>query len=100
MDTIISALVSFFLIAPLEEGVTRALVAAGVPEAVVGKVSACAKTAAPVIVKRATGEPAWLVSSVYSLWTGSKRPDAILIEAAPACAEPVAAARAHFATKT
>jgi hypothetical protein len=99
MDAIISALVSFFLLAPLEAGVTRALVGAGVPEAMAGKVSACAKAAAPIIIRRATGDPAWLVGSVYALWTGSKLPDAILVEAAPGCAEPVAAARASVGIK-
>jgi hypothetical protein len=96
MDAIISALVSFFLIAPLQAGITKTLVTAGVPEAVVAQVSACAKSAAPVIVRRATSEPAWFVSSVYGAWSGSKRPDGILIEAEPGCAAPVAAARAYF----
>lgn len=99
MDAIIAALVSFFLIAPLEAGVNRALIASGVSEAVAGRAAACAKAAAPVIVKRATGDATWLVSSVYSLWTGTKKPDAILVEAAPACAEPIAAARAYYDKK-
>jgi hypothetical protein len=96
MDAIISALVSFFLIAPLQAGITKTLTAAGVPEAVVTQVTACAKTAAPVIVRRATGDPVWLVSSTFGLWTGATSPDKILIAAAPGCAEPVAAARAYF----
>jgi len=99
MDAIISALVVFFLVGPLEAAVTRALVGAGVPEAAAGQVSACAKTGAPVIIRRATGDPVWLVSSVYALWTGTKRPDAILVEAAPACAAPVAAARTYLDKK-
>ncbi|MFC5418167.1 hypothetical protein ACFPOB_01170 [Bosea eneae] len=100
MDAIISALVSFFLIAPLQAGITKTLTAAGVPEAVVTQVTACAKTAAPVIVRRATGDPVWLVSSTFGLWTGATSPDKILIDAAPGCAEPVAAARAYFAKST
>lgn len=99
MDAIISALVSFFLIAPLQAGITKTLTAAGVPEAVVTQVTACAKTAAPVIVRRATGDPIWLVSSAFGVWTGSTSPDKILVEAAPGCAEPVAAARAFFVRK-
>jgi len=97
MDAVLSALVSFFLIAPLQAGLTRTLKAAGVPEAVVAQVSACATAAAPVIVKRATGDPAWLIGSVFGVWTGSASPDKILVDSAPGCAEPVAAARAYFA---
>lgn len=99
MDAIMSALVSFLFLAPLEAGVTRTLVGVGVPEAMAGKVSACAKAATPIIIKRATGDPAWLVVSVYSLWTSSKRPDAILVQAAPSCAGPGAAARASVGGK-
>lgn len=97
MDAIISALVSFFLIEPLQAGITKTLTAAGVPERVVTQVTACAKSAAPVIVRRATGDPAWLVSSAFGVWTGAISPDKILLDAAPGCAEPVAAARAYFA---
>lgn len=85
-----------FLIAPLQAGITKTLTAAGVPEAVVTQVTACAKTAAPLIVRRATGDPVSLVSSTFGLWTGATSPDKILIDAAPGCAEPVAAALADF----
>lgn len=99
MDAIISAVVSFFLIAPLQAGITKTLTAAGVPDAVVTQVTACAKTAAPVIVRRATGDPIWLVASAFGVWIGSTSPDKILVEAAPNCAESVAAARAYFDRK-
>lgn len=66
------------------------------PEAVVTQVTACAKTAAPVIVRRATGDPVWLATSAFGVWTGAASPDKILIEAAPGCAEPVAVVRAYF----
>lgn len=58
MDAIFSARCFVFLIAPLQAGLTRTLKAAGLPEAVVAQVSACAKTAATVILKLATGDPA------------------------------------------
>lgn len=96
MDAILSALVSFFLISPLEASLTQMLTGAGVPKPLVEQVTACAATAAPVIVKRATNEPVWLIGSIIGLWTGSNSPDKILVDAAPGCAEPVAAARAYF----
>lgn len=97
MDAIISALLTFFLLAPLQAELGKMLTAAGVPGPIAEKVTACARTAAPVIVKRATGEPAWLVGSIFGIWTGTTSPDKILVEAAPNCTEPVAAARAYFA---
>ena len=99
MDAIVAALISFFLIAPLQAGLAKALAVAGVPEAISQQVTTCAKAAAPAIVKRATDEPAWLVSNVLSVWIGWKQLDAILVEAAPGCAAPVTAARGYFDRK-
>lgn len=96
MDAIVAALISFFLIDPLQTGIAKALAVAGMPEAISQQVTTCAKAAAPAIVKRATDEPAWLVSTALSVWMGSRRLDAILVEAAPNCAAPVAAARGYF----
>ena len=58
MDAIVAAVISFFLIAPLQAGIAKALTVAGVPAGISEQVTTCAKAAAPAILKRATDEPA------------------------------------------
>jgi len=97
LDNALAALVSFFLIDPLQASISDRLAAAGVPPAIAANVASCARTATPVIVDRAMGDVWWTASTALALWTGSTAPDAILIAAAPACAPAVDAARPFLA---
>ena len=89
LDTTLAALVSFFLIDPLQAEMSKRLTAAGAPPTVV----ACARTATPALVDRATGDPWWAATTAVGIWLGSTKPDAVLVEAAPACAPAIDAAR-------
>lgn len=93
MDSIIAALVSFFLIDPLQAELKDRLVAAQAPRAVLAEVSSCAQAAGPELVKRATEDPMWAVSKVVSVWIGESRPEVLLVEVVPGCAGAAAAAR-------
>ena len=93
MQDFIAALVSFFLIEPLQAQMADKLAAARAPQAVIAEVAACARTAAPIIVERATANPWWAASNAFGVWTGTARPEALLVEAAPGCAGAVEAAR-------
>jgi len=93
MQDLIAALVSFFLIEPLQAEIAEKLAAARAPQAVVAQVTACAETAVPVVVERTSSDPWWAVSSTVRLWAGWARPETVLVEAAPGCAAAVEAAR-------
>ncbi len=97
LDNALAALVSFFLIDPLQAGISDRLAAAGVPPAIAANVASCARTATPGIVDRATGDIWWTTSTAFALWTGSTTPDAVLVAAAPVCAPAVDAARPFLA---
>src|SRR5215213_7673595 len=97
MQDLIAALISFFLIEPLQAQVADKLAAARAPQAVLAAVAACARAARPVIVDRATSDPAWAVSSVVQVWIGSASPETILADAAPACRPAIEAARPFLA---
>ncbi|API60382.1 hypothetical protein BSL82_14700 [Tardibacter chloracetimidivorans] len=93
MQDFIAALVSFFLIEPLQAEMAERLAAAQAPQAVVAELTACARSGAPTLLERATNDPAWAASNAVRLWAGWVRPDQVLVEAAPGCAAAVEAAR-------
>nr|AGS49884.1 long-chain-fatty-acid--CoA ligase [uncultured bacterium esnapd21] len=93
MQDFIAALVSFFLIEPLQAEMADKLAAARAPQAIVAEVASCARTATPLILARATSEPWWAASTAFGLWFGTTRPEGLLVEVAPGCAGAVQAAR-------
>lgn len=97
LDNTFAALVSFFLIDPLQVEIADRLASAGAPPAIVADVTSCARPATPVIVERATGDVWWAASTAFALWVGSTTPDAVLVETAPVCAAAVEAARPFLA---
>lgn len=99
MQDLVAALISFFLIDPLQAKVTDTLTAARVPQAVLAEVTTCAREARPVIVDRATSDPWWAVSSIVHVWIGNVRPEALLADTAPACRPAIEAARPFLAGK-
>ncbi len=93
MQDLIAALVSFFLVQPLQAEMSERLAAGRAPQAVVAEVAACARAATPLIVARATSDPWWVASNAFGIWVGTRRPEQVLVEAAPGCTGPVQAAR-------
>jgi hypothetical protein len=93
MMEFISMLVSFFLTGPLQSELSEKLADARAPQAVVSQLSDCARDATPALLDRAISDPWWAATSTFSVWTGMARPESILVQAAPACAPAVAAAR-------
>ncbi len=93
MQDLIAALVSFFLIEPLQTKMADKLAAARAPQAVLTEVTACARAAGPVIVERVTGDPWWGVSTTVQVWLGSATPETILADASPTCRPAIEAAR-------
>jgi hypothetical protein len=97
MQDVIASLVSILLLGPLEAELTDRLSAIRAPEAVVSQVTACIRAEMPATITRAVDDPWWAAASALYLWTGSVRPEALLVEAAPACAAAVEAARPFLA---
>ena len=93
LDTTLAALVSFFLIDPLQAEISKRLEADGAPPTIVADIASCARTATPALVERATGDPWWAAATAVGIWLGSTKPDVVLAEAAPVCAPAIDAAR-------
>ena len=93
MQELIAALISFFLVEPLQAEIADKLKAARTPRAVLTDVTACLREAQPVVVGRATQDPWWATSSIVHVWIGAAQPEDLLVETAPACRPAVEAAR-------
>lgn len=93
MQDLITALITFFLIEPLQAEMADKLKAARAPQAILTDVSACVREARPILVERATSAPWWAVSNAAYLWIGVAKPADLLAEAAPACKPAIEAAR-------
>ncbi|GJE43856.1 hypothetical protein [Methylobacterium soli] len=99
MQDLIAALISFFLIEPLQAEIAEKLKGARAPQAILNDVATCAQAARPVIVDRATSDPWWAVSSIAQVWIGTTRPEVILADVAPVCRPALEAARPFWSGK-
>lgn len=93
MQDVIAALVSFFLIQPLQSQMANALAEMRAPTAIAAQVAACAGQAGPAVTRRVMGDPLWAAGTVVSVWIGQARPETLLVAVAPGCAPALAAAR-------
>lgn len=93
MSELVAALVSFFLLTPLEDRIARTLEAAQAPQAVVREVTSCAREAAPLVADRVLADPWWGVQAAVRIWAGTSRPDVLLVETVPGCRTAIETAR-------
>jgi hypothetical protein len=93
MGDFIAALISFFLIGPLQNEIADVLTATRAPQEIVAQVTECAAAAGPAIIDRAVDDPWWAASSALSVWVGLVEPTPLLVEAAPGCDAAVKAAQ-------
>lgn len=66
-DTTLAALVSFFLIDPLQAEMSKRLETAGAPPTIVADMAACGRTATPALVDRAAGDPWWAATTAVGI---------------------------------
>lgn len=85
LQDIIAALISIFLIEPLQANITERLAEAGFSAQAAGRVASCFSDAAPGILDRAGNDPAWAIGHAVGYWTGVSTVDDILNDAAPNC---------------
>ena len=97
MQDLLAALISFFLMQPLQEKMADKLDAARAPRAIIAQVAGCAQAATPVVVERATSDPWWAASTIVQVWTGTVKPEKILADTAPVCRSAIEAARPFLA---
>jgi len=93
---LILSLISSFIIQPVEADLKQSLTAAGAPYAVVSSVKACARTAGPALVERASSNWWWATSTGFKVATGMKEPVDVVATYAPDCREAIDAANAYL----
>lgn len=93
MDSIFAALISFFLVDPVQAELAERLSASQAPQEVVSAISGCTQAAIPSVVDRVTGDPVWALSQVYEVWIGASDPVRLLAEVAPECSRALETAR-------
>lgn len=89
MTEIFAALISFFLLSPLESAISRQLEGANAPRAAVSAALGCVRSSTPAIADRLVENPMWAAWQVYDVWIGGKSPEAVVLEIAPSCAGPM-----------
>jgi hypothetical protein len=85
LQDIIAALISIFLIEPLQANIAERFAEAGFSAQAAGEVASCFSDAAPGILDRAGSDPAWAIGHAFGYWTGVSTIDGILSDAAPTC---------------
>lgn len=86
MQDIFAALVSFFILDPLEGELRTQLARAGIAQQNISQVVTCLQAEGPAVASRAWEDPGWAVTTAVGLWSGATSPRAALAEAAPRCA--------------
>lgn len=95
MQEFVAALLSFFLIDPLQAEMTDRFGKAS-PQAVAG-VTACIRDATPVLIRQGSEDPWRTATHVFGIWTGMTTPEEILAKATPGCAQAIEVVRASAA---
>jgi hypothetical protein len=99
MQSLIAALVSFFLLEPLQGEIADKLAAARAPQALIAEITSCARTAAPAVVERSFSDPWWAAAGALRVWAGAGDLGELLVEAAPGCAGAVRSARPYLTNR-
>lgn len=86
MQEIIAALISFFLIEPVQAHIAERYVDSGLSAQAAAQAASCFSEATPGILNRVGSDPAWAVSHAVGYWIGTTTVEAIVADAAPQCA--------------
>jgi hypothetical protein len=78
-----AALISFFLIGPLQAEIKERVGA--VPRDAVAEVSACVREATPALIRQGSEDPWRVAGHVFEYWVGMTSPEDILAETTPRC---------------
>lgn len=87
MNEFIAALVSFFLIQPLQAELKERF--GNVSQETAAAMTRCARDATPVLVQQVTGDPWKTATQVFVIWTGMTPAVDVLATTTPTCAAAV-----------
>ncbi|QTF08970.1 hypothetical protein HC231_14410 [Brenneria izadpanahii] len=88
MQTIISAILAFFLFEPLENELNRYAESINMPKETAQQVILCLKSETPKIVDKVQSDLWWTTTTILSIWAGKADVEQIITEAAPNCVTP------------
>lgn len=86
LANLIASLFATFALAPLQAEIERHAAVAGQPVEIVRQSQACLTTEGPLLLKRASEDMVWTISTVVSLATGWSDPADLLNKNNPDCA--------------
>jgi hypothetical protein len=92
MHEFFAALISFFLIDPLQSAMADRF--GNVSREQIASVTTCLGEATPVLIQQAFEAPWQTATQVIGIWSGMTLPEEILAKTTPGCAETVGALRA------
>ncbi len=99
LQDIFGWLLATFVIGPIQAEISTRMQVTQAPAAIVRQMQGCVTTATPVLVRRATDDPWWGVTTTISVAVGMTDAKTVLAETSPACAAAVTALRS-FLTDT
>lgn len=85
LSNLIAYLFTTFALAPLQAEIERHAAAAGQPIEIVKQSQACLTTEGPLLLKRASEDMAWTISTVVGMATGWSDPADLLNKNNPDC---------------
>lgn len=86
LSNLFASLFATFALAPLQAEIERHAAAAGQPIEIVRQSQACLTTEGPLLLKRASEDMGWTISTVIGLATGWSNPADLLNKNNPDCA--------------
>lgn len=92
MQEFFVALISFFLIEPLQSAMADRF--ENISSEHVASVTTCLRDATPVLLQQASETPWQTATHVVGIWSGMTPPEEILVGTTPGCAETMSALRA------
>ncbi|MCG8710467.1 hypothetical protein JHU04_003760 [Brenneria sp. 4F2] len=82
MQTIISAILAFFLFEPLDNELNRYAESINMPKETAQQVFSCLKSETPKIIDKAQSDLWWTTTTILSIWTGVADVKQVISEAA------------------
>lgn len=96
LTDIFFGLVRALIIDPLTAEIEETMRRAKAPVEVIRQVETCVRQAVPALVNRVSDAPSEGVGMALDVWLERKKPEQIVLEAAPSCEPVIAAARPYF----
>jgi hypothetical protein len=90
--------INLLIVDPLQDEMSKRLADVRAPQAVIADVRACAEGSLPALADRAIAEPAWAVTTVLNVWTGTAAPEDVL-SSSPQCETAIRSARTYLESR-